>query len=61
MEKSRSPEGLTLSVITPAYRTDKIIEKSLVRVKEVLDQIRYSYEIICVIDGTDADNSFKKA
>jgi len=49
-----------LSVIVPAYKAEKTIEKSLLRVKEVLDQIRYPYEVICVIDGR-VDKSFEKA
>lgn len=40
-----------LSVIIPAYAAEKFIEKSLLKVKNVLDQIRYPYEIICVVDG----------
>ena len=42
---------LSLSVIVPAYKAEKFIEKSLLNVKNVLDQLRYSYEIICVVDG----------
>lgn len=56
--KSKSPEFL--SVIIPAYMAEKIIEKSLVKIKEVLDQIRYDYEIICVVDG-QLDDTYQKA
>lgn len=40
-----------LSVIIPAYRQEKTIIKDLRRIKEVLDKVRYDYEIIVVVDG----------
>lgn len=49
-----------ISVVIPAYRAEKIIVKTLTRVKETLDAIRYPYEIICVDDGSP-DDTFKKA
>lgn len=55
--ESKNPD---LSVIIPAYRAERHIEESLLRVKQVLDQIRYSYEIICVVDG-QSDRTFEKA
>lgn len=48
-----------LSLIIPVYRQEKIIVKNLQRIKIVLDQIRYDYEIIVVIDG-QIDRSFQK-
>lgn len=38
-------------MVVPAYKAEKIIERTLLRVKDTLDQIRYPYEIICVVDG----------
>jgi glycosyltransferase involved in cell wall biosynthesis len=49
-----------LSVIVPAYKVESSIVKSLTRIKEVLDQVGYSYEIICVVDGR-VDKTFRKA
>lgn len=49
-----------LSVIVPAYKQERTIVKDLKRIKEVLDQTRYDYEIICVIDGK-IDKTFEKA
>jgi glycosyltransferase involved in cell wall biosynthesis len=49
-----------ISVIVPAYKAEKFIEKSLLNTKGVLDQIRYDYEIICVVDGR-LDKTFEKA
>lgn len=55
-----SRKNKLVSVVVPAYKAEKFIESNLLRVKEVLDQIRYPYEIICVDDGSP-DNTFKKA
>ncbi len=59
MMKKKTKERL-LSVIVPAYKQEKTIKKDLQRVKEVLDQVRYDYEIICVIDGK-VDRTFENA
>ena len=40
-----------ISIIIPAYKAEKFIRKNLLDVKSVLDNIRYPYEIICVVDG----------
>lgn len=50
-----------LSVVIPAYRAEDTIEKTLLKVKDVLDDIRYGYEIICVVDGTRMDRTFERA
>lgn len=56
----RKPSEPYLSVIIPAYKAEGFIEKNLLKVKNVLDQLRYSYEIICVIDGR-VDKTYEKA
>lgn len=56
----RKDEVRFLSVIIPAYKAEKIIQKTLKRVKEVLDETGYFYEIICVVDGK-VDGTFEKA
>jgi len=48
-----------LSLIVPVYKQEKIIIKNLQRIKVVLDQIRYDYEIIVVIDG-QVDRAFDR-
>lgn len=40
-----------LSVIIPIYKKEKTIQKNILLVKEVLDNLPYDYEIVCVIDG----------
>ena len=49
-----------LSVIVPAYKQEKTIKKDLQQIEGVLKQIRYDYEIICVVDGR-ADKTFENA
>lgn len=48
-----------LSLIIPAYNQEKNIVNNIINIKLVLDDIRYRYEIIIVIDGM-IDQSFVK-
>lgn len=57
MELKKS--GHFLSLIIPVYRQEKIIVKNLKHIKNVLDKIRYDFEIIVVIDGI-IDSSLRK-
>ena len=59
-KEKRSGKKPLLSVIVPAYKEEKMIEKSLRAIEKVLKQIRYDYEIICVVDG-NADRTYKNA
>ncbi|MBN1263822.1 MAG: glycosyltransferase [Candidatus Pacebacteria bacterium] len=56
----KKEKKLLLSIIVPAYRQEKTIKKDLRRIEKVLEQIRYDYEIICVVDGR-VDKTFEKA
>ena len=58
MKKNNSNQ--LLSVIVPAYREGKTIQEDLRQIKKTLDQIRYKYEIIVVVDGV-VDDTIKKA
>lgn len=49
-----------VSVIVPTYKQEKTIAKDLLKIKKVLDQLRYPTEIICVVDGK-LDKTFEKA
>lgn len=49
-----------LSVIVPVYNQEKTIAQDVLRIKEVLDQLRYDYEIIVVVDGFE-DSTYKNA
>ncbi len=48
-----------LSIIVPVYKQEKTIVANLIQIKTVLDKIRYSHEIIAVVDGI-VDGSLKK-
>ncbi len=50
-----------LSVIVPVYKQEKTIVKDLANIVNVLDQIRYQYELIIVVDGTSVDRSYQLA
>jgi glycosyltransferase involved in cell wall biosynthesis len=49
-----------LSVIIPVYKQEKTIKKDLKLIDKTLQQIRYNYEIIAIVDGTTIDNSLKE-
>jgi len=53
-------EGHFLSIIIPAYHAEIFIEKNLLQVRNVLEETRYPYEIICVVDG-NVDKTWQKA
>lgn len=41
-----------ISIIVPAYNQEKTIVRDLIRIKGVIDQLRYPTELICVNDGS---------
>jgi len=47
-----------LSVIVPIYQQEKTIADDLTTIDHTLSQIRYNYEIIAIVDGTNSDKSF---
>jgi len=49
-----------VSIIIPAYRQARTIKKDLTHIDKVLQQIRYPYEIIVVVDG-HLDHTYQKA
>lgn len=48
-----------LSLIVPVYKQEHIIVKNILKIKSVIDKIRYPHEIIVVVDGV-VDDSLKK-
>ncbi len=42
---------ILISIIIPAYKQEKTIRDDLLRIKNALDQLRYDYEMIVVVDG----------
>ena len=49
-----------ISIIVPAFKQQETIVRDLRRIKQVLDQLRYPTELICVVDGK-ADKTFERA
>lgn len=49
-----------VSLIIPAYKQEHTIERDLKHVLIVMEQLRYKYEIIVVVDGF-LDNTFEQA
>jgi len=50
-----------LSVIVPVYKQESTIIKDLTIILLTLNQIRYPYEVIVVVDGTTVDKSYRLA
>ncbi|RJQ25249.1 glycosyltransferase [Candidatus Parcubacteria bacterium] len=48
-----------ISLIIPTYKQEQTIVKDLLRIKNVMDQLRYDYEMIIVVDGK-VDKTYKK-
>lgn len=49
-----------ISIIVPAYRQEKTIRDDLLRIQRVMEELRYKYEIIVVVDGM-VDGTFDQA
>lgn len=56
----KKAENHLISLIIPAYRQQKTIKRDLNHIKNVMDQLRYDYEIIVVVDG-QFDKTFENA
>jgi len=52
------PKQLFLSLVIPCYKQQQTIVANVKQLLSVLDEIRYSYEIIVVVDG-EVDKSFE--
>lgn len=50
-----------ISVIIPAYMQEFSIYSDLKEIAKVMKKTKYSFEIICVVDGKEADNTFEEA
>lgn len=47
-------------MIVPTYKQEKTIVNDILSIQSSLEQIRYDYEIIVVVDGINIDGAFKK-
>jgi len=50
-----------ISVIVPAYKQEKTIQKDITNIISTLNQIRYNYELIVVVDGINVDKTYSEA
>src|SRR3989339_924156 len=50
-----------LSVIIPVYKQATTIRQDIYSIFDTLERIRYDYELIVVIDGTEVDSSYNEA
>lgn len=50
-----------LSVIIPSYKQAKTIRQDIYSIYDTLEQIRYQYELIVVVDGTEVDETYSEA
>jgi glycosyltransferase involved in cell wall biosynthesis len=50
-----------LSVIIPVYKQAATIRQDIYSIFDTLERIRYDYELIVVIDGTEVDSSYNEA
>ncbi|QQG40363.1 MAG: glycosyltransferase [Candidatus Levyibacteriota bacterium] len=60
MGKIQDSKSTIISVIVPTYKQEAIIEENLLQIKNVMDQMRYDYEIIVVVDGF-VDKTYERA
>ncbi len=51
MKQEKSVRSEFLSLVIPTYKREKIIEKNILEIKKVLDELPYNYEMIVVVDG----------
>ena len=58
-DNSNNSVGGCVSVIIPAYNLEHVITKTISKVKGVLDNLGYKYEIIIVDDGS-IDNTYNR-
>lgn len=56
----RKSSEVLLSLIIPAFKQEKTIKKDLLKIKDVMDQLRYDFEIIVVVDGK-LDRTYENA
>lgn len=55
------PKPHLLSVIVPTRHKQETVVRDIRRIIEVLDQIRYPYEIIVSVDDSQSDRTFQRA
>lgn len=59
MRRERNFKINLLSIVIPAYKQEKTIVKDIKNICKVLDEFRYKYELIVVVDGI-IDSTYEK-
>lgn len=57
--KTQSTDSFMLSVITPMYNEDNVIDAFFTRIIPVLESITSNFELVCINDGS-SDDTLKK-
>lgn len=60
MKKTKNFKIKVISVIMPAYKQEATIARDINRIKKIMNQLGYRYELIVVIDGR-VDRSYENA
>lgn len=50
---------MQLSLVIPIYKQHRTIEENIKHVLHALEKTRFTYEVICVVDGYDDDPSYE--
>lgn len=56
----KATEKDLISIVIPAYKQEKTIQKDIAHIKSVLDKTQYNYELLIVVDGF-VDETYKHA
>ena len=62
MQKINSQQHQLLSVIVPAYKQERTIQKDLENIITTLEQglTNTNFEVVCIVDG-ELDNTYEEA
>ncbi len=60
MKKQLQIKKELISIVIPAYKQDETIVRDLLRIEQVLSELRYGFEIVVVVDGMQ-DKTFERA
>lgn len=60
MKRKAQAKRKLVSIIIPAFKQEKTIVKDLLRIEQVLRELRYEFEMIVIVDGRQ-DKTFERA
>lgn len=56
-----NPKNTLISIILPTYKQEKTIQRDINKILSALNELRYDYELIVVVDGMDDDDTYREA